>query len=34
MWIPTEENIDTRFLIIIDLVTPNGTFSIAENNDP
>lgn len=34
MWIPTEENIDTRFLIIIDLVTPNGTFPIAENNDP
>lgn len=34
MWIPTEENIDTCLLIIIDLVTPNGTFSIAKNNDP
>lgn len=31
--IPTEENIHTRFLVIIDLVASNRTFSIAEDNN-
>lgn len=33
MWIPTEEDIDTGLLVIKDLVTPNGTFPIAKNDD-
>lgn len=32
--IAAEENIHTRFFVIIDLIASNGTFSIAKNNDP
>lgn len=32
--IAAEENIHTRFFVIIDLVASNRTFSIAKDHDP
>lgn len=32
--IPTEEDIHACFLVVIDLVAPNRTFSIAKDNNP
>lgn len=32
--IPTEENIDSRFLVVIYQVAPNRTSPVAKNHDP
>lgn len=32
--IAAEENIHTRFFVVIDPIASNGTFSVAKNNDP
>lgn len=31
--IPAEENIHARFLVVVDLVAPNGTFPVAKDNN-